>query len=387
MPNVIGIEDVGMGNPLLSRKSVRLLVIFTLALIVCLPIIRPFQTVSAQTDQTQYYEREFAWDYGGNHWTWNMSIPMALYAAYNAVPDSVRTQFGPQDFGFFTTTQDTYLQTLADKMNSTATSLGYSSYDEINFVLAFAQSIPYQTDNVSTGYQSYPRFPVETLVDDVGDCKSHSVLFATLTLMLGFGTVYINPPDHLAVGILGNNLQGASWTIDNRTYYYCETTGSGFKIGDLPDQFLGQTANVYEIDESRQYVPNLRGITFSNPNPSIGTSTPTPSPTGETTPTSSPDVAPPTVQPVLPMSLNLISEAPIFFSVVVAAIVICLIVAVKSVRTQKEKPSVNQTAPAEQNAVSETEEPSSEDRKFCIYCGSKNKSFAVYCEKCGKKIA
>jgi uncharacterized membrane protein YvbJ len=24
--------------------------------------------------------------------------------------------------------------------------------------------------------------------------------------------------------------------------------------------------------------------------------------------------------------------------------------------------------------------------KFCIFCGSSNKEYAAYCEKCGKKI-
>ena len=101
------------------------------------------------------------------------------------------------------------MQTLADKLNETATQNGYSSYNEVNFILAFVQSIPYKLDNASTPYQDYPRFPVETLVDNVGDCKSHSILFATLMLILGYGTVFLNPPDHLAVGILGNNLQGS----------------------------------------------------------------------------------------------------------------------------------------------------------------------------------
>ena len=109
----------------------------------------------------------------------------------------------------------------------------------------------------STGYQDYPRFPVETLVDNVGDCKSHSILFATLMLNLGYDTVFINPPDHLAVGVLGNNLEGTYWIYNNKTYYYCETTGVGFKIGELPDQFTGITAYVYPIDVSKQYVPKL----------------------------------------------------------------------------------------------------------------------------------
>ena len=64
-------------------------------------------------------------------------------------------------------------------------------------------------------------------------------------LMLGDGVVFINPPDHLAVGILGNNLQGTYWTYHNQTYYYAETTGVGFKVGDLPDEFQGKTAYIY----------------------------------------------------------------------------------------------------------------------------------------------
>jgi len=198
-----------MSKILLSRKPVKLLIIFTLAFIVSLPIICPFQVATAQSpNQSQYYNTEFAWDYGGLHWDWNMSIPVTLDNAYTAIPDSVRTQYGLADFGFFTTTQDNYMQTLADKLNDTATQLEYSSSDEVNFVLAFVQSIPYAFDNASTSYQDYPRFPVETLVDNVGDCKSHSILFATLMLILGYGTVFINPPDHLAVGVLGNNIPG-----------------------------------------------------------------------------------------------------------------------------------------------------------------------------------
>src|SRR5208337_4144517 len=148
-----------MSRPMLSRKPVRVLIIFTLAFIVSLPIIRPFGAVTAQSpDQNQSYNTEFAWDYGGNHWDWNLSIPAALYDAYIAIPDSVRTQYGLADFGFFTTTQDNYIVTLADQLNETATQRGYGSYNEVNFVLAFVQSIPYKTDNVSTGYQDYPRF-------------------------------------------------------------------------------------------------------------------------------------------------------------------------------------------------------------------------------------
>jgi hypothetical protein len=381
-----------MSKPLLRHKPLSLLIIGTLAFLACSPIILPFGVVTAQTlNQTQYYNREFAWNYGGEYWTWNLSIPAALYKAYVAVPDSVRAQVPLPGFGYFTTTQDSYLQALVAKINATATQQGYSSYQEVNFVLAFVQSIPYVTDLNSTGYQDYPRFPVETLVDNVGDCKSHSTLFATLTLMLGYGTVYINPPDHLAVGILGNNLQGTYWTYDNQTYYYCETTGEGFTIGQLPAQFNGESAYVYSIDTSKQYVVNVRSISSIEPNPSSAPYSPN---TPEATPTigpnpmatPSPTVAGPTVQPIQPLSLNLISDDPILFVLIIVAIGTCMAAVIKPAKIGREKPVPQQTVFSESSSP-KAEEADSGRNKFCIYCGSSNKSFALYCENCGKKIA
>ncbi len=376
-----------MSRILLSRKPVKLLIIFTLAFIVSLPLMCPFQVVTAQSpDQSQYYNTAFAWNYGGYQWNWNLSIPVTLYDAYIAIPDSVRVTYGLADFGFFTTTQDSYMQTLAEKLNETATQLGYGSCDEVNFILAFVQSIPYKFDNVSTGYQDYPRFPVETLVDNVGDCKSHSILFATLMLILGYGTVFINPPDHLAVGVLGNNLQGTYWTYDNQTYYYCETTGIGFTIGELPQQFTGQTANVYPIDYGEQYVPNLQATSSTEPNPFISPNTPTPTPTFQPMISPSPTIAGPTIQPVLPMSLNLISDEPILFILIILAIVISITITIKTANRSKPRPPLNQTLSPEPNS-SNGAVANLESCKFCIYCGSSNKSCASYCEKCGKKIA
>jgi transglutaminase-like putative cysteine protease len=187
----------------LKQKPVHLLIIVTLAFLISVPMVLPRQA-AAQTDG--YYHKSFAWDYNGKHWTWNLTIPQSLYDAYREVPVSTRTRDGPAGYGFLTTTQDYYVKTLAQKLNETATQQGYNSYDQVSFVLAFVQSLPYTSDNVTEGYNEYPRFPIETLVDDGGDCEDTSILFASLTLEMGYGTVYINPPDHYAVGILGNKI-------------------------------------------------------------------------------------------------------------------------------------------------------------------------------------
>ena len=387
---------------LLSGKSAKLMTILALVLFLSLPITRPFETAIAQSpDQSQNYAREFSWDYGGNHWIWNLSVPVSLYNAYKAVPDSIRTQNGPAGYDMMVTTRDSYMQTLTEKLNETANQLGYGPVDKVNFVLAFVQSISYSSDLNTTGSEEYPRFPIEVLVDQTGDCDCKADLFATLTLSLGYGAVFINPPDHLAVGVLGDNLQGTYWTYQNQTYYYAETTGVGFKVGDLPDEFKGKSAYVYPIDENKQFVANSQSGYTIAPNPSIlpyTENTPTPAPTknSETIPSVSPDITQPSIQPVQQISLNLISEYPILFIAIVAAIVLSIVITIKTATNKPPKSkkivySEPSGFPLENQNISENKsnyntDPDEATSKFCIYCGENNKSFALYCEKCGKKI-
>ena len=370
-------------------KPPKLLIVLTLVSIILVPIIFSHQA-AAQTNGM--YDKSFAWNYNGKYWTWNLSIPQNLYDSYKAVPVSTRTANGPAGYGFLTTTDDYYIKILAQKLNETASQQGYNSFDKVSFVLAFVQSLPYTSDSVTTGHDEYPRFPIETLVDDGGDCEDTSILNATLTLIMGYGTVYINPPDHYAVGILGNNLHGTYWTHpenSNNTYYYCETTGDNFKIGQLPDEFQGQTAFIYDIDQSKQYVSNVEITPTIEPSPlptdtfSIITS---PTPTSNTYPTTyaSPTISQPSIQPVLPLSINLISDNPLLFILISFAIIASIAIAVWSVRKPKQ-PSNDSTSGAEAT-FPKTEDTVSEGNKYCIFCGSSNKTYAMYCEKCGKQI-
>jgi hypothetical protein len=371
----------------LKQKPIKLLILMTLAFILSAPIVLSHRAV-AQTEGT--YEKSFAWNYNGKYWTWNLSIPQSLYDSYKTVPVSSRTANGPSGYGFLTTTDDYYIKILSQKLNETATQQRYNSFDKVSFVLAFVQSLPYTSDSVTTGHDEYPRFPIETLVDDGGDCEDTSILFATLTLSMGFGTVYLNPTGHYAVGILGNNLRGTYWTHpenSNNTYYYCETTGDNFKIGQLPDEFLGLKAFIYDIDQSKQYISNVEITQTVEPSPlptySLGITTPTPTSNPNPTLHSSPSIAQPSNKPVLPLSINLISDNPLLFVLISFAVVTSISLAIWSVRKTKH-PSI-ETPLTTKSTLPKTED-TSEGNKFCIFCGSSNKAFALYCEKCGKQV-
>ena len=120
-----------------------------------------------------------------------------------------------------------------------------NSYDVGQFVLSFVQSIQYGTDQNTSGQVNYPRFPDETLVDKVGDCKDHSTLYYSLMgspeINIGVVLFELTPPTgtvgHMAVGIWETGGTGLYVQNDGRDYYYCETTATGWLIGEEPPQF------------------------------------------------------------------------------------------------------------------------------------------------------
>lgn len=165
---------------MLKVKHVKLVRSSVFLLILLLSISHSFGVVA----QNDYYHKDFKWNYKGFEWTWSLDIPKVLYDAYKDVPVYTRTRYGPAGYGFLTTTNDVYLQAVAKKLNETAAEEGFDSYEEVSFVLAFVQSLPYTSDSVTSGYDEYPRFPIETLVDGGGDCEDTAILFAAFTLIM-----------------------------------------------------------------------------------------------------------------------------------------------------------------------------------------------------------
>ena len=52
----------------------------------------------------------------------------------------------------------------------------------------------------------YPRYPIETLVDNEGDCEDTAILTASLLNLMGYDAVLLDVPEHMAVGISGGNV-------------------------------------------------------------------------------------------------------------------------------------------------------------------------------------
>jgi hypothetical protein len=141
-----------------------------------------------------------------------------------------------------------YLGQLVTEIQETARQQSFSEFETLGFAASFVQSLPYVSDNVSTAYDEYPRYPIETLVDNGGDCEDTSILMASLIKAMGYGVVLLSFPQHVAVGVAGGEgVYGTYWEYAGRKYYYLETTGTGWEIGDIPKEYKTAQANLYDM--------------------------------------------------------------------------------------------------------------------------------------------
>ena len=166
----------------------------------------------------------------------------------------------------------------------------WSKQDRVDFVLSFVQSLPYTLDDVTTGYDEFRRYAIETLIEGGGDCEDTTILVAAILRGLGEKTALILTPGHIALGVSGN-FTGASVTYNGTTYYYCETTGTGWTVGTLPPSSGTTVTDIIPLTPSTiGTTPRPNRITPPAPAPRTpvpATITPTPrTPPIKTTPES-----------------------------------------------------------------------------------------------------
>ena len=124
---------------------------------------------------------------------------------------------------------------------------GLGELDKMQFILDFAQkpNIDYEYDEKCDeigNLREYARYPDETMFDGRGDCDCKAVLAAVLFREAGYKTAYLLTCNHAAIAVAFKNKNAEDLvtmadqslvTKDGYMYFFCETTGDGFKIGDL----------------------------------------------------------------------------------------------------------------------------------------------------------
>jgi len=196
-----------------------------------------------QTPPEGTIRKDFTWAYGGETWAITLCIPEHLYEYY-----SDRTRVPTADYSVYVThpLDDEYISTIIGKFDDFASAEGYDEVQLVELVVAFVQSLPYTSDDVTTGFDEYARYPLETLVDGGGDCEDTSILTSALLDGMGYGAVLFSLPEHVGVGVDVDHY-GTYWLYEDVKYYYVETTGEGWEIGELPEAHQGHSATVYPI--------------------------------------------------------------------------------------------------------------------------------------------
>lgn len=138
---------------------------------------------------------------------------------------------------------------LASLLKEEGESLGYSGHELVEFVIDFVQSLPYVPDDVSRGFDDYTKFIMETMPEMGGDCEDTAIMLASILQAepFNYDMVLIQPPGHMAAGLWQSNPSGYYWELDGRKYSYIETTGQGWGIGDVPEEYEGSRAYVHQV--------------------------------------------------------------------------------------------------------------------------------------------
>lgn len=195
------------------------------------------QTYPSDLDAEGYYQRRFEWDAVGYEWWFEQSISRALNEYYEKRYSRGRNY----DMYVSDTYSDQYIQQVADNFEQFGDEYDLSEREVVDLAVAFVQGLNYTKDDVTTGFDQYTYYPVETLIERGGDCEDSTVLLARILRELGYDCVLLFLPDtepvaHMALGVRGDSsIPGAYYEYDDKQYYYVETTGEGYRIGDIPD--------------------------------------------------------------------------------------------------------------------------------------------------------
>ena len=208
-----------------------------------------------ESEETEAVERHFEWSLD----SWSHQLRGQLTISFN--PKSIAALRASNPFRlnpnhsheakaqelFDTCTKNKRVHQVLHYINTLSHKEGLGELDKMQFILDFVQkpNIDYEYDDKceEIGHPfDYARYPDETMFDGRGDCDCKAVLASILFREAGYKTAYVTTATHAAVAVAFKRKDSSDLvamasqsivTKDGYLYFFCETTGDGFKIGDL----------------------------------------------------------------------------------------------------------------------------------------------------------
>lgn len=197
---------------------------------------------------SEVIEKSFEWTYWrfeDRTWTWSAVIPTELYERYRTMP---RPQTADYVIYAADDGDEAIITDLAQTLSAQADELGLEPYEKVHFIANFVQKLAFTLDVDTTGFDDSARYPIETLVDEGGDCEDTAILLGKIMSALDYDAVLIRFPTHIALGVLEDKkYAGTYFPYDGKKYFYLETTGEAGRLGIVPPEYQGQPAYIYDF--------------------------------------------------------------------------------------------------------------------------------------------
>jgi len=192
-------------------------------------------------------ERSYTWYTLGHAQSITLHIPESMYTYYKSQPHN--TSITSMKRYTLNDEDRIYLHDLVGQLKDTSGNKNLAARNDYHNVVAFVQSIAYVEDidpqtKLATDYWKYP---VETLADGGGDCEDTAILTAALLKEMDYNVAVVMFQDHAAVAVACENCNGYYYPLDGKKYYYLETTGTGFSLGNIPGKYASAAAQVYVL--------------------------------------------------------------------------------------------------------------------------------------------
>ena len=224
-------------------------------------ILSACSTVPSSNGDGRGFTRDFVWQYGGRSFNLAFDLHPDTYELF-------RQRERTRDYDLFASDfhSKPFIQEITRKLADYGTASGLSDAEIPYFIVSFVQNLPYTSDDLTTGFDEYPRFPYETLYDNGGDCEDTSILASAMLHELRYDVALLLFPGHMAVGFECRAETGQPrYRHHGRRYCYLETTGDDWDVGVVPPSVQGAVAIIKPIIERPvlvvEFIARYRQIT------------------------------------------------------------------------------------------------------------------------------
>lgn len=183
--------------------------------------------------------KRYVWNFQGKSYTVLMIIDVERYNSYAGKERYDIPKLVAEGTGVIGNLKREFQKTFRQNRH-------WTQQERVDFVLSFVQSLPYTLDDVTTGYDEFRRYAIETLIEGGGDCEDTTILAAAILSGLGESTALIFTPGHIALGVSGD-FKGTAFAYNGTNYYYCETTGTGWTVGTVPAAYARKVDTIVPL--------------------------------------------------------------------------------------------------------------------------------------------